>query len=170
MGCRTHIWAGFPSVFFKMDNECAQKRRMCVAGGGASQPNPSGNNRVLWHERKTDAAKIDEGLDCLPPLGRWRAMSINAQAQRETKEHERASPTGDNGRQTGDSRETVGRQSGDTSLSKPSWTLKTWEKTPQPKLEHRFFLKKNQNSFLKTPLQRNYCLPLLFGRGPTVSR
>ena len=43
-----------------------------------------------------------------------------------------------------------------TSLPKPSWTLKSWEKTPQAKLEHRYFWGKNkQTFFLKTPLQKN---------------
>ena len=83
---------------------------------------------------------------------------------------EHASPTGDNGRQSGDSRETVGRRSGDTSLSKPSWTLKTWENTPQEKLEHRLFLKKTQKSFLKNTPPEKSLSPVGFSCCPTVSR
>ena len=98
--------------------------------------------------------------------GGW-GGGTDAQAQRET---------------TGDSRETVGRRSGDTSLSKPSWTLKIWEKTPQAKLEDRFFLEKDTKIFFQnTPPEKLLspvgflswpdCLPLNVSRClPSVSR
>ena len=58
--------------------------------------------------------------------------------------------TGDDGRRTGDGRETDGRRTGDGHLSRSCWTLKFEESTSHAKLKFRNFFKKKIYFFLLT--------------------
>ena len=79
-------------------------------------------------------------------------------------------PTGDNGRHTGDTRETDGRRTGDDPLNRSSSDLKTWENASQTKRTMSFFEKKVERKKLKYTFFWKFLSPVVSRSFFLVSR